>query len=66
MTVCLKEFRLNLDVEKVPEVVINYVLFTGSMVIELGMITESERLWGLSSQDSELSSGVCDVVWFDG
>ena len=44
MTVCLKEFRLNLDVEKVPEVVINYVLFTGSMVIELGMITENERL----------------------
>lgn len=29
MTVCLKEFRLDLDVEKMPEIVINNVLFTG-------------------------------------
>jgi hypothetical protein len=29
MTVCLKEFRLDLDTEKVPEIVINDVLFTG-------------------------------------
>jgi hypothetical protein len=29
MTVCLKEFRLDLDVEKVLEIVMNTVLFTG-------------------------------------
>ena len=42
MTVCLKEFRLDLDVEKMPEIVINNVLFTGWRMVELGVIRESE------------------------
>jgi hypothetical protein len=44
----------------------NDILFIGWRMVELGMIRESERLLGLSSQDSELSSRVCDMVCFDG
>jgi len=65
MTVCLKEFRLDLDVEKMPEIVINNVLFTGWRTEELGVIRESEIVRFKFSGQWTVFWGVWySVVWW--